>query len=220
MMHKDEFINSSLSFWGKENRMKYKAVIFDLFGTLVDIFSGEEYDRYLKKIAVHLKVDFDSFRRVWYEITYDRNTGVYPTSAAVIDVMCEKLGIKTSLPTAPKNIGKWDPGNFKNGTAVIKLDVTKLVRQPGRYFVVLEYVQGGKVRVESIDLVAEDKTGKPRNLFKCGTHKLYVYRGKGKAAECPFLIDKVPQNENLFVVVRFSSNKPNSGIIKIRGNIK
>jgi FMN phosphatase YigB (HAD superfamily) len=29
--------------------MKYKAVVFDLFGTLVDIFSRSEYDRVLRK---------------------------------------------------------------------------------------------------------------------------------------------------------------------------
>lgn len=43
--------------------MKYKAVIFDLFGTVVEPFSSQEYDRSLADMADALSVPRQDFKR-------------------------------------------------------------------------------------------------------------------------------------------------------------
>ena len=72
---------------------KYKAVIFDLFGTLVDSFTVAEYEATLKHTSLALGVPYDDYRRVWYETAYDRNTGVYPTTRAMLEHICRKLEV-------------------------------------------------------------------------------------------------------------------------------
>ena len=73
--------------------MKYEAVIFDLFGTLVDIFSLSEYEAVLGNLASALGASSDDFKRVWYETSHKRNTDVFQTSRDSIRFICEKLGI-------------------------------------------------------------------------------------------------------------------------------
>ena len=73
--------------------MKYTAVIFDLFGTLVDIYPYEEYQSVLGQMASVLTVSFDAFRRLWSETTYERNTGVIRTIEANIDYICRETGV-------------------------------------------------------------------------------------------------------------------------------
>ena len=73
--------------------MKYEAVIFDLFGTLVDSYSYKEYQSVLGQMASVLRIPFDAFRRLWAETTYQRNTGVIRTIEANIQYICQKLGI-------------------------------------------------------------------------------------------------------------------------------
>ncbi len=73
--------------------MKYKAVIFDLFGTLVDIFSLSEYEDVLGSLAAALGATSGDFKRVWYETSHERNIGIFQTSPASIRFICEKLGI-------------------------------------------------------------------------------------------------------------------------------
>ncbi|MFC1900711.1 HAD family hydrolase [Chloroflexota bacterium] len=75
--------------------MKYEAVIFDLFGTLVDVFSVSEYDDVLKNIASALRVPYDNFRPVWDETARDRSLGNIPTSRANLENVYHKLGIPT-----------------------------------------------------------------------------------------------------------------------------
>jgi putative hydrolase of the HAD superfamily len=74
--------------------MKYKAVIFDLFGTLVYNLPYKEYQNVLGQMASILTLSSDDFRRLWYETTYERNTGVIRTIEANIKYICEKLGTK------------------------------------------------------------------------------------------------------------------------------
>ncbi len=76
--------------------MKCKAVIFDLFGTLVDSITVEGYEESLKRTALALGTPYDDFRRVWYETGFDRNTGVFPTTRAVMKNICERLNIQVS----------------------------------------------------------------------------------------------------------------------------
>jgi len=73
--------------------MKYQAVIFDLFGTLVDVFSRREYESTLAEMASVLTVPFDAFKRLWYETAYERNVGIIPLVEANIEYICKKLGV-------------------------------------------------------------------------------------------------------------------------------
>ena len=72
---------------------KFKAVIFDLYGTLVDSFTITGYEETLKNTARALGVPFDDYRRVWYETAYGRNTGVYPTTRDVMNYICQTLEV-------------------------------------------------------------------------------------------------------------------------------
>jgi putative hydrolase of the HAD superfamily len=75
---------------------EYKAVIFDLFGTLVDSFTIAKYEESLKSIAQILGISYDGFKQIWYETAYDRNTGVYPTTRDVMDFICKSLEVPVS----------------------------------------------------------------------------------------------------------------------------
>ncbi len=63
----------------KADNMKYKAVIFDLFGTLVKIFSRAEYESVLDEMIAILKAPRDEFIKEWYRTGRLRATGEYPT---------------------------------------------------------------------------------------------------------------------------------------------
>ncbi len=73
--------------------MKFKAMIFDLFGTLVDSYTVVGYEESLRNTARALGIPFDDYRRVWYETAYDRNTGVYPTTRDVMKYICQRLEV-------------------------------------------------------------------------------------------------------------------------------
>lgn len=75
--------------------MKYSAVIFDLFGTLVDNFSRREHRGVLAKMAESLSVPVVAFQNLWVNDTYiDRQTGVLPTTESNVLRICEILGVE------------------------------------------------------------------------------------------------------------------------------
>lgn len=73
--------------------MKYEAVIFDLFGTLVDGFIYQEYQGVLEQMASILKIPFDAFRELWHETAYKRNIGTISTIEANIKYICKQVGV-------------------------------------------------------------------------------------------------------------------------------
>jgi len=73
--------------------MKYKAVIFDLFGTLVDTSSRQEYARVLGEMAAVLGAPAEEFTRLWFD-TFDlRSTGTLKSPGGNILYACHKLNI-------------------------------------------------------------------------------------------------------------------------------
>ena len=74
--------------------MKYKAVIFDLFGTLIDNFSTREHKGVLAEMASVLGVPPDRFIRLWIDAFPQRATGVLPTLLANIEYVCQQLGAR------------------------------------------------------------------------------------------------------------------------------
>ena len=72
--------------------MKYDAVIFDLFGTLVDNFSLVGHERVLKNMASILSVPSEAFVHLTVSTFHERATGVYPDTEAFIRYACAALG--------------------------------------------------------------------------------------------------------------------------------
>ncbi len=87
--------------------MKYRAVIFDLFGTLVENFTVAEYERVLSEMAAILGAPPAEFRQAWLDTFRGRTTGELPTSQSNIEYICRraghqsKLSARSSGPSAP-----------------------------------------------------------------------------------------------------------------------
>lgn len=73
--------------------MKYKAVIFDLFGTLVEKFPVDESLAVLEDIAVVLGVDFKEFTRAWWDSFDERHSGRYGSLEDDFRCVANKLGV-------------------------------------------------------------------------------------------------------------------------------
>jgi putative hydrolase of the HAD superfamily len=75
--------------------MKYQAVIFDLFGTLVNNFSIREQNAILLQMASIVSAPADEFMRLWLGTFNERATGILPSPETNIEYICRKLGIRT-----------------------------------------------------------------------------------------------------------------------------
>lgn len=73
--------------------MKYSAVIFDLFGTLIDTSSRAEYERVLSEMAVILAAPRQEFTQLWFDTFNLRTTGVLISPEGNIDYICRQLGV-------------------------------------------------------------------------------------------------------------------------------
>ncbi len=73
--------------------MKYKAVIFDLFGTLVDVFSRREYENMLIEMSSILSVPYEEFTRLWFGTAKQRGTGIFRSLEASIEYICKELKV-------------------------------------------------------------------------------------------------------------------------------
>ncbi|UCB43124.1 MAG: HAD family hydrolase [Dehalococcoidales bacterium] len=74
--------------------MKYTAVIFDLFGTLIDNFSDEEYRKVLAEMASVLSAPSDDFENLWLGLFEERVTGVLESPVGAIGCVCQKLNVR------------------------------------------------------------------------------------------------------------------------------
>jgi len=71
----------------------YKAVIFDLFGTLIENFSVKEHSRVLGEMAGIVGAPVDGFLRLWSGTFLERTTGVFRDSQENIRHVCTALGV-------------------------------------------------------------------------------------------------------------------------------
>ena len=92
--------------------MKYKAVIFDLFGTLIENLSRSEYAVVFAEMANILSVPPDEFLQSWVESFDQRATGFFPTTEDAIKSLSSKLNSRVT------------DAQIKQ-TARIRLDYTK-----------------------------------------------------------------------------------------------
>jgi putative hydrolase of the HAD superfamily len=73
--------------------MRFKAVIFDLFGTLVDNFSYQEHRDMLSEMADAVSIPSHEFIKLWIETFRERVTGVFATPESNILYICDKIGV-------------------------------------------------------------------------------------------------------------------------------
>lgn len=73
--------------------MKYRAVIFDLFGTLVSYFSEKEYRQILLQMALILSVPADEFWQLWSNSFDERALGIQNNLESQINNVCQKMGL-------------------------------------------------------------------------------------------------------------------------------
>lgn len=79
--------------------MKYKAVIFDLFGTLIDNYSNESNMKLLAEMASILSLPINDFSKLWKESFDLRATGILPTCEANIEYVSKKIGLPVKSTT-------------------------------------------------------------------------------------------------------------------------
>jgi putative hydrolase of the HAD superfamily len=73
--------------------LRYKAVIFDLFGTLVNVFSRREYEHTVAEMVAILKAPDDEFTRLWYQTGKPRSIGTFRTLEENLEYICRELKI-------------------------------------------------------------------------------------------------------------------------------
>ncbi len=81
--------------------MKYRAVIFDLYGTLVDELryphrQEVKYQRLVSDTAAALALPVDDFRRVWSKTSRQREVGEIRNRKAILAFLCDTLDIDVS----------------------------------------------------------------------------------------------------------------------------
>ena len=81
--------------------MKYRAVIFDLYGTLVDELwypyrQEVTYQRMVSEIAATLRVRIEDFRRVWSDTSHRQNLGELKPTIATLTYLCGVLNVEVS----------------------------------------------------------------------------------------------------------------------------
>ena len=74
--------------------MKYKAVIFDLFGSLIYKFPLQEHKRVLSKMASAVSVSPADFIRLWFDTFNERGLGIFTSIEINVEYICQKIGVK------------------------------------------------------------------------------------------------------------------------------
>jgi len=80
--------------------MKYLAIIFDLFGTLVDSYSVQGYKKLLTDMTSALELPTEDFSKLWTKLwrdtTYERGVGIFKTTEESIRYICNKINVSVS----------------------------------------------------------------------------------------------------------------------------
>ena len=74
--------------------MKYEAVIFDLFGTLIHKFPLREHRRILSKMASVVSAPPHDFIRLWFDTFDERGLGIFTSIEANVEYICQKIRVK------------------------------------------------------------------------------------------------------------------------------
>jgi putative hydrolase of the HAD superfamily len=74
--------------------MKINAVIFDLFGTLVDDFATSVGRQTYSQLAEVLEVPYEQFMPLWRQTSEMRSAGAFQTVEASIEHVCDTIGVR------------------------------------------------------------------------------------------------------------------------------
>jgi putative hydrolase of the HAD superfamily len=74
--------------------MKFEAVIFDLYGTLVNDFASSSAGRLHAEFIKALAVPSEPFTKLWTETTNMRVNGAFQSVEASIQYVCDRLGTR------------------------------------------------------------------------------------------------------------------------------
>lgn len=112
--------------------MKYQAIIFDLFGTLVDSYSVQGYNRLLTDMASALELPAEDFSKFWRDTTYERGIGIFKTTEESIRYICNILKVSVS----DENIRKCEQIRLENTRKALTpkngaIDILKSLRGLG-----------------------------------------------------------------------------------------
>ncbi|MCX7912128.1 MAG: HAD-IA family hydrolase, partial [Dehalococcoidales bacterium] len=77
-----------------QQRQRYRAVIFDLFGTLIENFRRPEYERVLEEMAEILGIPAGEFKRLWAGFFLERTLGIHRNQRDSIVHICRTLNIQ------------------------------------------------------------------------------------------------------------------------------
>jgi putative hydrolase of the HAD superfamily len=72
---------------------KYKAIIFDLYGTLVDSFDVFGYASALRETSSILGLRHEQFIQLWNDTSEHRTTGVFKTLEENLEYICRELNV-------------------------------------------------------------------------------------------------------------------------------
>ncbi len=73
---------------------RFRAVVFDLFGTLIRNLRREEFESTLSETADILSMSGSDFIRLWNETWNKRSVGYYQSLEADIDHICQLIGTR------------------------------------------------------------------------------------------------------------------------------
>ena len=84
--------------------MKFEAVIFDFFGTLVDDFSSSA-GQMPQEMAAALAVSYEQFTEIWRQTAEMRIIGAFETVEANIKYVCEAMKVEPASEQITKAVG-------------------------------------------------------------------------------------------------------------------
>lgn len=87
--------------------MKYKAVIFDLFGTLVKTWSTRQCNRVLYRIAEICGAPQESFTTLWFQGFDMVNSREYAIQERQAALVCQQLGISVTEAQVKSTAELW-----------------------------------------------------------------------------------------------------------------
>lgn len=76
--------------------VRYKAVIFDLFGTLVNTYTQAKFEKLMSELAGLIGADAQAFTKLWVKSSFKRSTGGFASIADTIRHMCGLLDCAAS----------------------------------------------------------------------------------------------------------------------------
>ena len=110
----------------------YDAVIFDLFGTLVDIFLVEEHDRMTARMATALSAPAEPYTKLWVATFNQRATGAFATTEENIRHVVNELDLMPSDAQVEEAVRvRWDFSRDSLRPKPDAIETLKRLRQVG-----------------------------------------------------------------------------------------